>query len=424
MRLAIPNDIDRQFAMNHLIKKIFFALFSISSLFVNAQFPVGVSGSNTGRNPITVAVPFISFAPDSRASAMGDVGVATSPDVNSIHWNNGKLAFIEEDFGFSFSHSPWLASIVNDMSLNYLSFYAKIDRTQTFGVSLRYFDLGEIQLVEEIGGQPNPIGIENPNELAFDATYSRKLSENMGVGVTARFIWSNLAGELSGAPDAKAGTSVAVDLGWYYRKPLVFSGKNSELSFGVHLSNIGQKITYSTKSSENFIPANLRFGTAFKTNLDPFNTLTLAFDVNKLLVPTPPRYQTDDNGNFVIDPITNERVIASGKDPNRSFISATFGSLGDAPNGFSEEMQELMYAVGLEYWYRDIFAARAGYFFEHKNKGNRKYLTLGAGFRYQIFGFDFSYIVPQKQNHPLADTLRLSLLFNLNKRPKEDLNNG
>ncbi|MEQ9302953.1 MAG: type IX secretion system outer membrane channel protein PorV, partial [Marinoscillum sp.] len=250
-------------------------------------------------------------------------------------------------------------------------------------------------------------GVENPNELAFDATYSRKLSDKMGVGVSLRFIWSNLAGDLQGAPDAKAGTSVAVDLGWYYTKPFLLSGKNSELSLGAHISNIGQKITYSAESNENFIPANLRIGSAFKTSLDPYNTITLAFDINKLMVPTPPIYETNDDG---------ENVIVKGKDPNRSLLSGTFGSFSDAPNGFKEELQELTYSIGAEYWYREIFAARAGYFYEHENKGNRKYLTIGAGFRYQVFGFDFSYLIPSDgQNHPLADTLRISLLFNLDQ---------
>ncbi len=388
--------------MNHLVKKIF----SILLVFMAVQSFGQASPTLTGqdRNPITVAVPFISFAPDSRASAMGDVGVATSPDVNSIHWNNAKLAFVENDLGFSFSYSPWLGNIIDDMSLNYLSFYKKIDQTQTFGASFRYFDLGEIQKYND-----NAVfqGVENPNELAFDATYSRKLSDKMGVGVSLRFIWSNLAGDLQGAPDAKAGTSVAVDLGWYYTKPFLLSGKNSELSLGAHISNIGQKITYSAESNENFIPANLRIGSAFKTSLDPYNTITLAFDINKLMVPTPPIYETNDDG---------ENVIVKGKDPNRSLLSGTFGSFSDAPNGFKEELQELTYSIGAEYWYRELFAARAGYFYEHENKGNRKYLTIGAGFRYQVFGFDFSYLIPSDgQNHPLADTLRISLLFNLDQ---------
>lgn len=396
--------------MNHLEKKIFTVLLVLMTLtsFGQSSF---ISGQDSLRNPITVAVPFLNFAPDSRASAMGDVGAATSPDANSIHWNNAKLAFIDTDMGFSFSYSPWLGNIVDDMSLNYLSFYKKIDQTQAFGASFRYFDLGEIALYDEFA---NPNGVENPSELAVDGTYSRKLSEQLSLGVTLRFIWSNLAGNITGAPDAKAGTSVAVDFGVFYTKPFILSGKNSELSLGAHLSNIGQKITYSAESNENFIPANFRLGSAFKTDLDPYNTITIAFDINKLMVPTPPIYQTDGSGNIETDADGN-KIIAKGQDPDRSLLSGTFGSFGDAPRGFKEEIQELTYSVGVEYWYRDLFAARAGYFSEHENKGDRKYFTLGAGFRYQIFGFDFSYLIPRGQNHPLADTLRISLLFNLDK---------
>lgn len=381
--------------MNHFSKVFLSNTLFCLAIVGFAQTPGSVlSGQGGERNPITVAVPFIGFAPDSRASAMGDVGVATSPDANSAHWNNAKLAFIENDLGFAFSYSPWLGKIVDDMSLNYLSFYKKINQTQAFGASLRYFDLGEIQKYDE---QAFFQGVENPNELAVDATYSRKLSDRMGLGLTMRFIWSNIAGDLTGAPDAKAGTSVAVDLGWYYTQPLLLSGRNSEISFGAHISNIGQKITYSSANNENFIPANLRLGTAFKTDLDAYNTITLALDLNKLLVPTP-------------DTIANN---------NPSLLSGTFGSFGDAPRGFEEELEEITYSVGLEYWYRKLFAVRAGYFHEHENKGDRKYFTLGTGFRYQIFGFDFSYLIPMEQNHPLADTLRISLLFNLDQKQEE-----
>ena len=403
--------------MNHFLTKssiIPLTLFAIQSV---GQSPF-ITGQDSLRNPITVAVPFLGFAPDSRASAMGDVGVATSADANSVHWNNAKLAFTNTDMGFAFSYSPWLGNIVDDMSLNYLTFYKKIDQTQTFGASMRYFDLGEIALFDEFA---NSTGIENPSELALDGTYSRKLSENMGLGVTFRFIWSNLTGNITGAPDAKAGTSVAVDLGWYYTKPILLSGKDAELSFGAHLSNIGKKITYSSESNENFIPGNIRLGSAFKTNLDPYNTITFAFDLNKLLVPTPPIFRTDDNGQIVVR-ANGDPVIERGKDPRRSTLSGTFGSFGDAPRGFSEELEELTYSAGVEYWYLDVFATRVGYFSEHKNKGDRKYFTAGAGFRYQIFGFDFSYLIPRRQNNPLANTLRISLLFSLNKGVDNSVN--
>ena len=401
--------------MNHFPKKNFTFLAVLIALnsFGQSGF---ISGQDSLRNPITVAVPFLSFAPDSRASGMGDAGVATSPDANSAHWNNAKLAFMQDNVGFAVSRSPWLGNIVDDMSLSYLSGFVKIDQVQAIGASFRYFDLGEIALYDEFA---NPNGIENPSELSIDGTYSRKLSEFMGLGFTLRFIWSNLAGNITGAPDAKAGTSVAVDLGWYYRRPIVFSGRNAELSFGAHISNIGQKITYSSASNENFIPANFRIGSAFKTDLDPYNSFTFAFDINKLLVPTPPIYQVDDNGNIVIDTNGN-RSIVPGRDPDRTLLSGTFGSFGDAPRGFSEEIEELTYSVGVEYWYKDLFAARAGYFSEHENKGDRKYFTVGAGIRYQVFGFDFSYLIPTGQNHPLADTLRWTLLFNFDYDNEED----
>ena len=360
-------------------------------------FLVGQSQSET--RPITVAVPFVNFAPDSRGSALGDAAVASSPDVYSIHWNASKLAFIEEDMAFSFSYSPWLGNIVDDMSLNYLTFHRRLDATQTIGASLRYFDMGEIFLRDAAGVDQ---GVENPREMAVDAAYARKLTENFSLGVTGRFIWSNLTGNLANAQGARAGTSIAVDVGAYYRRPFMLSGRNSEIAFGLNISNIGQKISYSTEDNEDFIPGNLRLGTAFTTSLDAFNTITVLFDVKKLLVPTPP--ELDQNGNIV-----------NGEDPNRTLLSGTFGSFTDAPGGFSEELKEITLSTGIEYWYKDIFAARAGYFYEHEDKGDRKYFTAGIGFRYQVFGVDFSYLIPQVQNHPLGDTLRLSFIFSLDK---------
>ncbi len=369
-----------------------------------------VTGQN-GSNPITVAAPFLSFAPDSRGGAMGDVGAATSADAYSVHWNNAKLVHIDHDMGFSFSYSPWLGRIVDDMSLNYLTFYKKVDRIQTFGASMRYFDLGEIQLTDIQG---LPMGVENPRELAIDGTYSRLLTDRFSAGLTMRFIWSNLTGNITNSPNAKPGTSLGFDLGFMYKLPLIFSGKDSELSFGAHMSNIGQKITYTDEESEDFIPGNLRLGTAFKTNIDADNTITLAIDANKLMVPTPPIYERDDLGNFVLNPDGSYR-IESGEDPDRPFLSGTFGSFSDAPNGFSEEIKEITLSFGAEYWYRELFAFRAGYFWEHVDKGDRKFFTTGIGFRYQVFGLDFSYLLAPDQNSPLGETLRLSFLFNLDK---------
>lgn len=398
------------------IRRISLAIIlSLPSLVVFGQFSIDDLAGQDGTRVITTAVPFISFAPDSRASGMGDVGVATSPDANSVHWNNGKLAFIENSYGASISYSPWLGKIVDDMSLSYVSGYYKLDRIQTIGVSMRYFDLGEIQLTDDGG---NPLGIENPREMAFDGTYSRKLTEKIGIGVTARYIWSNLIGSVTGA--AKPGKSFSVDLGFYYTNPIVIRGKDSELSFGAAITNIGQKVTYSNESEADFIPINMRLGGAVKVGLDAYNTLTFALDFNKLLVPTPPIYAVDpDTGDPVLDNNGNQ-VIWDGDDPNKNLLGGMFGSFGDAPNGFSEELQEVMIATGVEYWYKELFAGRMGYFYENEAKGARKYLTLGLGFRYQVFGVDFSYLVPGDNNHPLAETIRFSLLFNFDKAEVQD----
>jgi hypothetical protein len=376
---------------------LFVCIILLETKLSNAQSAV-LYGQDTTRRVITTAVPFVNFAPDSRASGMGDVGVATSADANSTHWNNGKLAFIEQDFGMSASYTPWLGKIVDDMSISYLSGFYKIDRQQTVAASLRYFDLGEIQLTNEIGAS---LGLENPREMAFDLTYSRKLTENIGMGVSGRYIWSNLSGSYSGI-SGQTGKSVAVDLGFYYKKTILVSGRDTDVSFGANISNLGQKVTYSSDSNADFIPTNLRVGTAVKTNLDAYNTITFALDLNKLMVPTPP--VRDVNGN-----------ITRGKDPDRNLISGVFGSFSDAPDGFSEELKEFTISAGMEYWYRDVFAARAGYFHETDTKGGRKYLTVGMGFRYQKFGVDFSYLIPPKQNHPLAETIRFSVLFNFDK---------
>lgn len=382
------------FEFKNLMKKVVIILLLLGPV---SGFSQTLLGSNN--NTITVAVPFVSFAPDSRSSALGDAGVASSPDAYSIHWNVAKLVFIENDMGFSFSHSPWLANIVDDMSVSYLTFYKKLDHEQTIGASMRYFDLGELHLTDITGV---PQGVENPRELAIDAAYSRKLTQNLSIGAAGRFIWSNLTGQLNNASGARAGTSIAVDMGVYYHQPFIFRGKNAEMAFGLNFSNIGQKVSYSSEDNEDFIPGNLRLGTSFTTNLDAFNSITILIDVNKLLVPTPP--EKDDAG-----------AIIAGKDADRSLLSGTFGSFGDAPRGFEEELEELSFSFGVEYWYNDVFAVRSGYFTENKNKGNRKYFTAGIGFQYQVFGVSFSYLIPQVQDHPLADTLRLSLIFSLDK---------
>ena len=389
-----------------MIRVVFiFSLILSFDLFPQASI---LSGQDTSRRPIITAVPFLLISPDSRGSAMGETGVATSPDVNSVHWNNAKLAFIDKKYGFGMSYVPWLGKIVDDMSVSYLTGFYKLDNVQTIGLSMKYFDLGEIQLTDNQGFS---LGIENPKELSTAFTYSRKLTNDLSIGGTTRYIWSNLTGSISNYSDAKAGNSFSVDLGLYYNKEITLANRTSELSFGSHFSNIGGKITYGSSKSLDFIPINFRVGTSLKTFLDQYNSLTFALDFNKLMVPSPPVYEVDINGNYIIDPLTNQPTIQKGKNPNRSVLSGMFSSFSDAPDGFSEEIKEITISSGLEYWYREIFSFRGGYFFENMDKGGRRFLTLGLGIKYNNLGVDFSYLSTTQNDHPLAETMRFSVAF-------------
>lgn len=394
-----------------------FTFFSLKSIPVFSQSSSSIlSGQDTSRRPIITAVPFLLISPDSRSAAMGETGVATSPDINSVHWNNAKLSFLEKDYGFSVSYVPWLGNIVDDMSISYLSGFYKLDDIQSFGLNLKYFDLGEIQLTDNQGLS---LGIENPKELSTSITYSRRLTENIGIGSSFRYIWSNLSGSISGYSDAKSGSSFAVDIGFYYKNDITINGKESTISFGSHISNIGGKITYGSISNLDFIPVNFRFGSSLKTYFDQYNSITFALDFNKLLVPSPPIYEIDEQGDYVIDPITNKPKIFKGKDPNRSVLSGIFSSFSDAPNGFREELNEITISSGLEYLYKDLLALRFGYFHENNDKGARKFITMGAGLIYNNFTVDFSYISTVEQNHPLAETMRFSVAFLFNKTAEE-----
>lgn len=351
--------------------------------------------SDSSRRVIVPAVQFLLISPDSRGGGMGDTGAATSPDANSHHWNPSKLAFMTEDYGASISYTPWLGQLVNDMWIMYLSGYKKLSDRETIGMSLRYFSMGQLLFTNNTG---QPLQEFNPNEFALDATYARQLSPNLSIAGSARFIYSNLAGNVSNSvtqTDARPGTTVAVDLSTYYQKPLSFNSMEGEWALGANISNVGGKISYNNPEQRDFIPANLRIGTRFTGEFDEFNKLSLTLDANKLLVPTP---------------------LPDGSHNDKNLISSVMGSFGDAPDGVSEEIQEVMLAVGAEYWYNDIFALRGGYFYEHENKGNRKYFTVGVGLRYQVFAADFSYLIPTEQNNPLQNTMRFTLYFNFNKR--------
>ena len=345
-------------------------------------------------NTITTAVPFLLIGPDARAGAMGDVGVATTPDVNSMHWNPAKLAFNENDLGASMSFVPWLRSLVNDINLSYITGYKKIGDDQAIGFELGYFSLGQITFTDINGGL---IGNYTPNEYVIGSAYSRKLSDDFSLSVGGKYILSDLTGgQSAGGIETASGKSFAADVSGFYSKPIRISGKDIDLAIGCNISNIGSKIKYTETATNDFIPINLRLGTALGADIDDYNKISLAFDINKLLVPTPP----NENG---------------GMDPDVGVVSGIFQSFWDAPGGTKEEFRELMYSVGGEYWYANQFALRAGYFNEHDTKGGRKYFTLGMGMKYTVYTIDFSYLVNTNNNagvtNPLANTMRFSLTW-------------
>lgn len=352
-----------------------------------------------GNRIISTGVPLLLIAPDSRAGAMGDVGAASRPDANSIHWNAAKLSFMEKQAGLTFTYSPWLREIVSDIKLMYLSGYYRLDERNTLGASLTYFSLGSIDFFSEDG---QATGTYKPNEFAFDVAYSMKLSENLSMSLTGRYIRSDLTqGQNVGTTSTHAANAGAADLGLYYQNKIDLE-MPSQYAFGVQISNLGSKISYSDNMESSFLPANLRIGGRYSMDFDQFNNLSVMADFNKLLVPTPPVY--DNEGN-----------IFAGKDPNVGVLQGAIQSFYDAPNGLKEELQEISMSLGLEYWYNKILAVRAGYFYEAKNKGARKYLTLGAGLRYNVMGLDISYLISTSSlnNNPLKNTLRVSLSFDL-----------
>lgn len=385
--------------MNKLSKYYLLSIISLTGFSVYSQkgtLQGTLIRQDSTNRIITTAVPFLGITPDSRAAGMGDVGAATSPDANSAYWNSAKLAFIDQSYGGSVSYTPWLGKIINDMSIVYLSGFYKINREQTVAASMKYFDLGEIQF-RDVNAVDQ--GRFNPREYAFDVTYSRLLTEHFSLGGALRYIHSNLTGALTtGNVDARPGNSAAVDLGVFYTKPMVT--KNSNLSFGASITNLGAKISYSDANNKDFIPVNLRIGSAFKTELDPFNSLTIALDFNKLMVPS--------------------RKPPVGETPP-TLLSGIFSSFSDAQGGFKEEIRETIISSGLEYWYKNTFSGRLGYFLEAKDKGNRKYLTAGVGMKVDRFSLDVAYLVPtNKRENVLAETLRFTIMIMIKNKEKED----
>ena len=366
---------------------------------VNAQSLT--TGQEVQYNPITTAVPFLTITPDSRHGAMGDAGVATSPDANSQFWNASKFAFTQEKFGFALSYTPWLRQLVNDINLAYLSGYYKLDNFQTLGASLRYFSMGEILLTDQNGTSMANV---SPNEFAFDVSYARKLSDNFSGAVALRYIRSDLSGGIG--PDSYVpGHAFSSDVSFYYHQNFGKSENDQSIAFGINLSNIGSKISYDDGQNKEFLPANLRLGTTYSKEFDTNNSLSLSFDINKLMVPTP----KINTGTSTV----SGGIILHDNEANMSVPSSIFSSFTDAPGGFKEEMQEINYSAGMEYWYRHQFAVRGGYFHESEFKGNRKFFSTGLGVKMNICSIDFSYLIPIHQNNPLANTIRFTLLFDI-----------
>ncbi|WP_243392472.1 type IX secretion system outer membrane channel protein PorV [Solitalea longa] len=350
-------------------------------------------------NSITTAVPFLLIGPDSRSGGMGDAGGATGADVSSMHWNPAKYAFCSDKAGVGIDYSPWLRSLgIQDINLAYLSGYYKIDDRQTIASSFRFFSLGELIFTDNTGQQ---FGQYNPSEYSFDAAYIRKLSDLFSLAMAARFIHSNLGSGNVNGNDFNPGNAFACDVAVYYNKDVSLFNTDANIAWGVNISNIGTKMQYGTK--KNFLPTNLRIAGASTFKFNEANSLCFTIDLNKLLVPTNPIY--DDEGNIV-----------AGEDPDKTVPGGIFGSFSDAPGGFKEELQEINIATGLEYWFSNMIALRTGYFYENPNKGNRQYVTLGTGIKYDDICFDFSYLIPGKQNNPMEKTLRFSLLFNFGQK--------
>lgn len=354
-------------------------------------------------NPVQTGVNSLGIAPDARGGAMGDIGAATDPDVNSQYWNPSKYAFAYSQGGVSFSYTPWLRKLVSDINLAYLAGYWKFGSNdlQAVSASLRYFTLGEIAITNGSGEQTDMI---NPFEMAVDVGYSRKLSESFSMGVVFRYIYSDLA--YSKEEDFGAGNAFAADISGYLTRYPIIGRNECQWSFGFNVSNIGSKVSYDGGATSAFLPTNLRLGTTLLFPIDDYNRMSFSLDLNKLLVPTRPLLSQYDGDQELYDEALEKYYSTSS-------ISGIFKSFTDAPGGFKEELQEINFSLGAEYTYNDQFFLRAGYFNEHKNKGNRKYATVGAGFALNVFRLDAAYVISMAQTSPLDQTLRFSLSFDM-----------
>ncbi|HPF11476.1 MAG TPA: type IX secretion system outer membrane channel protein PorV [Flavobacteriaceae bacterium] len=400
------------------MKQFFFVLFLIP-IFAKSQTTVIIPNDNDSR-VITTGVPFLLISADPRSAGMGDIGVATSADGFSQQWNPSKYAFSLSKQGVGVTYTPYLSNLVNDIFLGNLTYYNRINERSAVAGSFRYFSLGDIELRETFEQEPL---IQRPNEFTFDLSYALRLSDRFSMAVSGRYLRSDLKIQASNE-DASAAGSFGVDVSGYYQsEEVAYSDFNGRWRAGFNISNIGPKIKYDEVGQENFIPTNLGLGGGFDFIFDEYNKVGVNVEFNKLLVPTPPKYGTEivfndlnNNGTYEADEdekiSQTDNVIIEGKDNDVSFISGVFQSFGDAPGGFSEELKEFTWALGAEYWYQDVFAFRAGYFNESEDKGSRKFLSLGAGFKYTAITIDLSYLFSTSQvRSPLEGTLRFGLTF-------------
>lgn len=352
-------------------------------------------------NPILTALPSLQIAPDARGGGMGDVGSATMPDVYSQHWNAAKYPFISTDAGLAFSYTPWLSNLINDINMLYASGYWKFgnDKLNAISTSLRYFSLGDIEIAHPSGEFWESV---SPHEFAFDVAYSRRLTQTFSGAVTLRYIRADYS---VGSDESTAGNAFSADIAGYNESYFYMGRSEALLGLGFNISNIGTKISYDGGETSMFLPANLRVGASLGYPIDIKNTITVSLDMNKLLVPTPQLVAIDETDEEMYKRIDEYNNISS--------IGGIFKSFGDAPGGFKEEMQEMVWSLGLEYVYNNQFSLRTGYSNENEYKGNRRYITFGAGFRTKAFQIDAAYLVSTAQSNPLDQTLRLSLGFDL-----------
>lgn len=355
-------------------------------------------------NPVNTSVTSQTIAPDARAAGMGDVGVATDPDVNSQYWNPAKYPFCISRAGVSLNYTPWLRQLVSDMDLAYLSGYYRIGDYSAVSASLRYFSLGEV-MTEYNGETGESSGMTiNPYEMSFDVAYSLMLSEKFSLAAAVRWIYSDLTYDYT--DDTSPGSAFAADIACYYNDYINIGARECQLGIGLNISNIGSKITFGGSEDSEFIPTNMRLGFALMVPIDEFNRFTIAADANKLLVPTYPKLEDGESSEAYDQRVQKEYYDVSS-------ISGIFKSFGDAPGGFKEELQEINWSVGAEYVYNDKFTLRAGYHHESENKGNRKYFTVGAGFRMSAFSLDCGYVIATAKSNPLDQTLRFTLGFDM-----------